>query len=1452
MSSISRQNSLLVAESWTRIYEALVNVDFRSYDQANLVQAIFNYLKNTHAEEYNDYAASSEFMTKVEILAWLSQNLAFRTELNSRENFLATAERRDSLIKLAQNVGYKVNRVKSASGNLKINAIRTTESIVDSNDVDIQNRIIVWNDVRDEDWFERIVLILNNAFSVRTPFGSPVSKWASGSQKVEQYILKSAAPQSGAYTFSANVNGLSSPFDIYNSQLDSTTGAITELSPIDGNAFNIYYRTDGTGYSSNKTGMFMPFVQGNLTYHDVSFTDPVIMRTVDIPSTNINNDDFFVQEVASDGSVISTWTKVDTVFGEGVSFASISGTTNKVYELETLVNDGVRVKFGDGNFGKIPVGNFRFWYRAANSTPAVIRPDAIQNQTLTIPYVNNNTLYYLTLFYSLEENVSNGVASDSNLDIRSRVGKVFYTQNRMVNAQDYNNFYLKDSTVMKSKVVNRTYTGQSRYSRLNEPTSLYQNVAHVATDGRIYVDTESVVNTYSADTTKLTSRSLISQYVQPLLKKKNKNTLYYNRYAEKIFSISYTWSETSIKGTQSYGNVKTGGVSKIVGSTATDDLKYIQTGSVLRLTSPRGQTVVVDRVTGDGTATDGIALKDVITNNSTIFSVMPPYRNTLSDSEVQELSVHLDTKIDFGMSWDMLNQKWVFITAENINKTADFSLDNQGNTSGGGLDASWMIRFDYVNDTNGENWSITDRGDALQFESAREVDFILGNSGPLTDPLTGKVVWDTISVHENNEAKQSARRKNVDIYKYLPSNTDGYFFTGDGATTTFYTQTAPLDSASTFVLLDNRYQLEQTEYEIVAKSSGYGIKFITAPANGAQITVLITTDYAHGKMSMFEHKSVVNEQGFALNTSNLRTDNAIAFLDSILQTSNLDDFIFDDAGGVSYIQYDTTISAGITSIISYVDKIDNLVFYRTNYFADGLTTVYTVPSPSQTVDTILVAFDGIVQAPSNYTVTGGTANSTITFASAPPANVNIRFISVRDVLLTRTENYEYTADGTTTNFALTKSISIPTDGSGVMVFLDGILQYGPWSVLPAWSVTGNEIQFITAPQNGEKIHIYHFAGSVGNACPAPFSLNSMLAPTGDEVNSALVKYLGKDALLTPVDNIRHADGYINKNGLVVEPIDADIDGVPEQPFFFQDFVSQDMTDLVLWRAVTEFGFEVFDPIDETTTPKGTYSRSGINDGTTVDTAKYSNGDIHYDVGNNVWLIADTTTGKWAKATDQSKYRYKIGRSSVKFSWKHYASESTRIDPSKSNIMNVYILTSGYDSAYRIWLAQNGDTASMPVPETSEQLKVQFTEFEKSKPISDSIIYYPATYKPLFGKQAISELQADIKIIQTVGSTLTESDLKLRVLSAIDAYFQVDRWEFGESFYFTELVAFVHSQVAPDLQSMVIVPKNNNQAFGRMFQVRAEPNEMFISAASPEDVKIVKYFTDSELKIGTLV
>ena len=154
----SRQNNLFAAEDWEVAYQAYSQVDFQAYDFDTIRTAMVEYIRTNFPENFNDYIESSEFIAIIELLAYLAQSIAFRMDVNTRENFLETAERRDSVFKLARQLGYNPKRNIAASGLAKIVSVATSEPLTDSSGTPLNNRTVSWNDANNPDSYEQLLL----------------------------------------------------------------------------------------------------------------------------------------------------------------------------------------------------------------------------------------------------------------------------------------------------------------------------------------------------------------------------------------------------------------------------------------------------------------------------------------------------------------------------------------------------------------------------------------------------------------------------------------------------------------------------------------------------------------------------------------------------------------------------------------------------------------------------------------------------------------------------------------------------------------------------------------------------------------------------------------------------------------------------------------------------------------------------------------------------------------------------------------------------------------------------------------------------------------------------------------------------------------------------------------------------------------------------------------------
>ena len=56
-----------------------------------------------------------------------------------------------------------------------------------------------------------------------------------------------------------------------------------------------------------------------------------------------------------------------------------------------------------------------------------------------------------------------------------------------------------------------------------------------------------------------------------------------------------------------------------------------------------------------------------------------------------------------------------------------------------------------------------------------------------------------------------------------------------------------------------------------------------------------------------------------------------------------------------------------------------------------------------------------------------------------------------------------------------------------------------------------------------------------------------------------------------------------------------------------------------------------------------------------------------------------------------------------------------------------------------------------------------------------------------------------------------------------------------------------NQMTPDIVSIVIVPNEQSQSFGSLYEIKSESNEIFISSATVENVEIIDAITASRLR-----
>jgi len=258
MAKTTRQTAIFGVEDWKQIYQTYREADFQSYDFETLRKSFTDYLRLYYPETFNDYIESSEYIALLDVIAFMGQALAFRTDLNTRENYLDTAERRDSVTRLANLVSYTAKRNTAAQGLLKAFSVTTTENVVDYNGVNLANVTVNWADPTNFDWLEQWNAIVNSSLVSSQKIGRPANRQTILGVDTNEYGINLVPGFLPVIPYTATVDGVNMPFEATTS---STAGRdyIYEPSPKPNATFNILYRNDKLGYQSANNGFFFFF-----------------------------------------------------------------------------------------------------------------------------------------------------------------------------------------------------------------------------------------------------------------------------------------------------------------------------------------------------------------------------------------------------------------------------------------------------------------------------------------------------------------------------------------------------------------------------------------------------------------------------------------------------------------------------------------------------------------------------------------------------------------------------------------------------------------------------------------------------------------------------------------------------------------------------------------------------------------------------------------------------------------------------------------------------------------------------------------------------------------------------------------------------------------------------------------------------------------------------------------
>tara|TARA_B100001057_G_scaffold91069_1_gene87381 strand:+ start:12516 stop:16928 length:4413 start_codon:yes stop_codon:yes gene_type:complete len=1462
MSYQERIDNLFASETWSSVYTAFTNVSLKAYDFDTIRESLLAYVQKTYPEKFNDFIASSEFIAILDLVAYLGHSLAFRNDMNTRENFMDTAERRISILRMAQTLGYIKTRPINARGMMKITSISTTEDVADNEGNSLAGTVVNWNDTNDVDWYEKFVTILNASFNKNTKIQDPSASLTVGN--IENYLYEvneNQTSKSLAYAFSTNLAGANRRLEAVRTVIENKK--IIEGEPIQAKNFTILNRNDNLGPASDRTGFFVTAKSGQLKSQLFSYLTKISNRTELIDDVNISNSDVWIQKFDTQaGTYLSSVTKVDNDTRETAIYNSLRTGSGDMASVHTNTDNSIEIRYPDGIFGNAAFGDYRVWYRTCDNENYTVNSGDIENANISIPYIGaDERAYRLVLTLASTRDFAENFTAETFTSVRRIAQKAYYSQDRMVNAQDYNIYPLTlgNNVIQKIKSVNTSFAGNSRYFEMDDVTGHHSDLSITGTDGSIYIEdeggsqpdytgvgnippvfpnwTDSIQIALSFNRDHGNASDFVRNEVVKAISHPALLTQYFYQYKDDA-SVNIAVAPADGAYTKSpLNNLQI----------ETTNPLDVETGDYIRIKG-QSDTIYHARVirVGSGDPSE-LILDKVITETGTIELITRDMRKKFTDAEILAIKT---AKIDdanvesFTLFYDLVSgttTKWEW-------KIWDGTTDITGKIQ-------VFLKYDPGLRTSEAQYTAHVKGKRIVFESLDQVKFYYGNAELIVDNETNLAERDQLLINYYNPSDATPSSSSTigsdDItIGYAPVNT--YADDGTGGAT-FKAKFKYTGAEDTLEFVENNpAQIGSPTYKHFLVSPD-GITYELAAST---ITAPASPDNIIGATPEYELEFAVPDiSQFVATTTEVSLNNTVA--DSTEINISPDQMpVVTETGAANVASAEASYST-----VSF-ENLSNTYGFKgkasASYFSSAPTTgnfmwvdgsdlptgeTYTTATPGMTgvqTDFISLFDSNLNQWKFTYPI-----QSWGVIESADNVQNDVRFKQVA-----------FSEISFSSNETVTQSTLILRDSNGVILDKD---HAELTSTAGTGGITNYVIYFWTIdPGEGSQIDVLSGDGS------STTSLGTFTVKVVANVNlissvtSVTTSYETKSAYVH--DDFMTRFGYIDPSKVKLLPFD-----VNDNPYGILDIfrptgntskiVIEEYQDSVTYyeristraTAGANIGGANYMPSD--TKPQYTLWFNTDSD---------ANGQKWYLYTDGIWRALTAAEFSQPDPSDPTciyfgptKYKVVEGRSFVEdefmsFRWDHYTDLDKRIDPSTSNIVDVYVLTSDYVRQVNKWIASKFVNPTPTAPNNFE-LKSLMGSIEPKAAIADHISYIPVKFKYLFGAFAKPENQACFKVVKKAGTSYTESEIKTAVSAKVNEYFDLNNWDFGDTFYFSELASYLHQQLGEYIASVVITPKFSTSGFTDLLSITSEPNEIFLSVTTSSDVKIISAISQTELQ-----
>lgn len=492
------------------------NYNFEEYDFHSIRQTLQDYIQQTYPN-FNDYFRSDYVMMLIELFAYYGEMMAYRMDVNMNEAYLSTAKQRKNIVKIADMLGYKYNRIEPSESMIRIDIsdgkggsdyIKKIKNQGSVNDILSKSTSIIFEPTEANATYfpfkldyllknvtsEEFMNTLDNIF-IKLEDYSQTDTIKTKRVMVDnfEYYERSIFIDKFLMRFDTNINTYveymrdAKTFEVQSLKFDpvsyfanaDTTDALTydKLSLYNefvSLGFEFVLRYDkGNNIIDKNVFMYVPVIQGG------TFTRPIeVPKARKSFSTiayepNVFNNPTVVRQYDKQDNLLRTYHQVDNLANHTHMFA---------YEANNTPDGNIELIFGDGKNSEIlytAPKTLLFYRKNMNNSDEIMNVvnGVLGSINLPINYYDNHVGQTQTVSQNIiisgNFNATGGLEAESDEQIKYMARKLRSIQDRFVTATDYETAGMLHPRVKYTSVVLRSYIGKNSPRISNEYLDIY-------------------------------------------------------------------------------------------------------------------------------------------------------------------------------------------------------------------------------------------------------------------------------------------------------------------------------------------------------------------------------------------------------------------------------------------------------------------------------------------------------------------------------------------------------------------------------------------------------------------------------------------------------------------------------------------------------------------------------------------------------------------------------------------------------------------------------------------------------------------------------------------------------------------------------------------------------------------------------------------------------------------